>query len=291
LEDLFSIKITTFAAQCLSSKPSESRASYPSFIIQRAFNRFLYQSLQITTASEKMKFLNILALAVASSATPIAIPESGSAVVATRQILDRTGLTENEFSSLIGGGCKDVIFVWARGSTEAGNMGAIIGQPLGDELRREYGRDLAIEGIDYAALLSTNYLPGGTDLASELMMRNTLQDINRKCPSAIIVCGGYSQGAAVNHRAIEDLSDAVKNQIAGVVTFGDTQARADNQQIPRFPKDKLKIFCGGAIRDTVCDGNLAAAVLAPHLSYGRNAEEAGRFLIGKINAVRGSKTS
>ena len=50
-----------------------------------------------------------------------------------------------------------------------------------------------------------------------------------------------SQGAAVNHRAIEDLSQAVKNQIAAVVTFGDTQARADNQQIPNFPKDKLKI--------------------------------------------------
>lgn len=95
-----------------------------------------------------------------------------------------------------------------------------------------------------------------------------------------------SQGAAVNHRAIEDLSTSVKNQIAGVVTFGDTQARADNQQIPNFPRDKLKIFCGGVIRDTVCDGVLSAAVLAPHLSYGRDAGEAGEFLIGKIDAVR-----
>ena len=69
-----------------------------------------------------MKFLSILALAVASSATPIAIPETDAAVVASRQILDRTSLTENEFSQLIGGGCRDIIFVWARGSTEAGNM-------------------------------------------------------------------------------------------------------------------------------------------------------------------------
>jgi cutinase len=159
--------------------------------------------------------------------------------------------------------------------------------------------------VDYAALLSTNYLPGGTDILAELEMRGILEDINRRCPASVIVCGGYSyvsptqlrsvrdkadfcnrQGAAVNHRAIEDLSTAVKNQIAGVVTFGDTQNRADNQQIPNFPKDKIKIFCGGVIRDTVCDGNLAGAVLAPHLSYGRNAEEAGRFFIGKINAVR-----
>ncbi|KAI4941017.1 hypothetical protein J4E91_011010 [Alternaria rosae] len=234
--------------------------------------------------------ISVLALAIASSATPIALPNSGSAVVATRQIFfDRTDLTENEFSSRLGGGCRDVIFVWARGSTEAGNMGSIIGQPLGDELRREYGDDLAIEGVDYAALLSTNYLPGGTDLVSEREMRGILEDINRQCPSAIIVCGGYSQGAAVNHRAIEDLSTSVKDQIAGVVTFGDTQNRRDNQQIPNFPRDKLQIFCGGLVRDTVCDGNLAAAVLLPHLSYGDDAEEAGEFLIGKINAVRRAK--
>lgn len=70
-----------------------------------------------------MKLFTILALVVASSATPISLGVSESAVVATRQLIfDRTSLTENEFSQLIGGGCKDVIFVWARGSTEAGNM-------------------------------------------------------------------------------------------------------------------------------------------------------------------------
>jgi cutinase len=63
---------------------------------------------------------------------------------------------------------------------------------LGDELRKAFGRDLAIEGVDYEALLSTNYLPGGTSLVAELEMRGILQDINRQCPNAIIVCGGYS---------------------------------------------------------------------------------------------------
>jgi cutinase len=76
------------------------------------------------------------------------------------------------------------------------------------------------------------------------------------------------------------------DQIKGVVTFGDTQNRRDNGQIPNLPKDKIKIFCGSALaRDTVCDGNLAGAVLAPHLSYGRDAREAGEFLIGKAGNV------
>ena len=87
-----------------------------SFVIHHLF----YQSL--ATISEMAKLFSLLTLVVAAAATPVVIPASKSAVVATRQLVfDRTSLTENEFSSILGG-CKDVIFVWARGSTELGNM-------------------------------------------------------------------------------------------------------------------------------------------------------------------------
>jgi hypothetical protein len=72
-----------------------------------------------------MLLSTILTLIVAAAATPVKLPvsETESAVVVTRQLLsDRTGITENQFSRRIGGGCKDIIFVWARGSTEVGNM-------------------------------------------------------------------------------------------------------------------------------------------------------------------------
>jgi hypothetical protein len=67
--------------------------------------------------------LSILALIVAASAAPVEIPVSQSAVVATRElkVVDYTSMIENEFSSLLNE-CKDVIFVWARGTAEAGNM-------------------------------------------------------------------------------------------------------------------------------------------------------------------------
>lgn len=71
-------------------------------------------------------------------------------------------------------------------------QGTVVGQPLGDELRKEYGSDLQIEGVDYAALLSTNYLPGGTDLAAEVEMKGILNNIHKRCPEAIILTGGYS---------------------------------------------------------------------------------------------------
>lgn len=108
--------------------------------------------------------------------------------------------------------------------------GTIVGPPTSDGLKRIFGStNVRTEGIDYAALLSTNALPGGTDSRSKRLMQDTLNDMHRRCPDSVIVTGGYSQGAAVNHRAIEELPQAVKDQIAGVILYGDTQ----KQQVSR----------------------------------------------------------
>ena len=97
-----------------------------------------------------------------------------------------------------------------------------------------------------------------------------------------------SQGAAVNHRVIEDLPQDQQDRIAGVIMFGDTQDRADGGQIPNFDPAKTEIICASRPRDTVCDGVLTAAVLPPHLSYGRNADEGADFLIGQVRGVLGA---
>jgi cutinase len=140
---------------------------------------------------------------------------------------------------------------------------------------------VAVEGVNYAALLSTNYLPGGTDAVSEAAMRTLINLANTKCPNAQILTGGYSQGGAVNHRAIEDLPQNVKDKIRGIVLFGDTQKRADGDQINGISTSRTKFFCAGGL-DQVCNGVLSAAVLAPHLSYGVNAVEAGNWLADQV---------
>jgi cutinase len=44
---------------------------------------------------------------------------AASSPIETRQLIGGTGSSSSEFSS---GGCRDVLFAWARGSTEIGNM-------------------------------------------------------------------------------------------------------------------------------------------------------------------------
>ncbi|PVH97969.1 carbohydrate esterase family 5 protein [Periconia macrospinosa] len=190
-----------------------------------------------------------------------------------------TGITSKEFSQ---GGCRDVLFAWARGSTEAGNMGTVVGPPTSDGIKAKFGEtNVATEGIDYDAALAPNALPGGTDSKSRDLMVDTLTAMATQCPDSVIVAGGYSQGAAVSHRAIESLPANVQSRIAGVILYGDTQFTQDNGQISGFPQDKTKIIC--ATGDLVCKGSLV--ILPAHLSYGRNAGEGSDFLNQQITAA------
>ncbi|KAL2062485.1 hypothetical protein VTL71DRAFT_6751 [Oculimacula yallundae] len=205
------------------------------------------------------------------SANPIALEVRQSTNV---------GITANEFTR---GGCKPVIFVFARGSTEIGNMGSTVGPPTGEGLKRAFGgNNVAVEGIDYPALISTNLLPGGADLGGIREMADLFEDAASRCPTSILVGGGYSQGAALCHRAIEDLPQTVKDRIVGVVTYGDTKNTQDRGQIPNFPKEKVLVICNTG--DAVCLGSLT--ILAPHLDYVRRVPEALTFLTGKIKAAQ-----
>ncbi|KAF6839175.1 cutinase [Colletotrichum plurivorum] len=242
-----------------------------------------------------MKSLTILTLAALAIASPVHIDHTDANEIA-RLSTRATGPVSKEFTM---GGCRDVIFIFARGSTEVGNMatdirrsvvadvnaqlqGATVGPPTSDGLKKRYGENkVATEGVDYAAALTPNFLPGGADPAGVIEMKKLLTDATGKCPNAKIVAGGYSQGAAIAHRSIESLPDQAKSRILGVITYGDTQTTQDKAQIPNFPKDKLKIICNDG--DKVCTGTLE--ITPAHLDYQKRVPEAVEFLVGKIGNI------
>ena len=112
-------------------------------------------------------------------------------------------------------------------------------------------------------------------------MQDTLNAMASQCADSVIVAGGYSQGAAVSHRAIESLDPAVQDQIAGVILYGDTQKQQDNNQIPNFPQEKTMIICQPG--DLVCVGTLT--ILPAHLTYGQRADEGVQFLTTQVQGA------
>jgi len=190
------------------------------------------------------------------------------------------------------GACKDVTFIWVRGTTEAANLGAFVGAKLVPELRKVFP-SLAVEGVTYGAGIAGNLTPGGGDPAG---IQEATKDYNlavTKCPDTIIIGGGYSQGAAITHRAVEKLPQNVKDKIAGIALYGDTQNKQDGAKIKNFPPERVHVYCNGYAElkskssDGVCGGGLN--VNAGHLAYGDSMKPGAEFLKARVEALKSSK--
>ncbi|KAJ4329809.1 hypothetical protein N0V87_010546 [Didymella glomerata] len=226
-----------------------------------------------------MKFLAVALFAVLATTSPIVIPEAEAIELQARQL----GLSSTELESGSSSACPKAILIFARGSTETGNLGTL-GVPLGNALKSRYGAaNVWVQGVGgpYGATLGDNFLPRGTSAAAIREGVRLLNLANSKCPNSKVVTGGYSQGSALMAAALTDATANVRNQAVGTVLFGYTQNQQNRGGVPSYPSDRLKVFC--AVGDLVCDGTLI--ITAAHLSYGDEAAgEAPRFLAGKIGA-------
>jgi cutinase len=104
----------------------------------------------------------------------------------------------------------------------------------------------------------------------------------KKCPNTVVTGGGYSQGAAIMHRAIEKLPEDVKARIAAILLYGDTQYPVDGPRIKGFPPDKVKTICKPD--DGVCKGMIT--VSAGHMSYSAKAAEGASWVVQKVKAAK-----
>ncbi|KAF4814594.1 Cutinase 1 [Colletotrichum tropicale] len=223
-----------------------------------------------------MKFLSVLSLAITlAAAAPVEV-ETGVALE-TRQ-----SSTRNELETGSSSACPKVIYIFARASTEPGNMGISAGPIVADALERIYGaNDVWVQGVGgpYLADLASNFLPDGTSSAAINEARRLFTLANTKCPNAAIVSGGYSQGTAVMAGSISGLSTTIKNQIKGVVLFGYTKNLQNLGRIPNFETSKTEVYCD--IADAVCYGTLF--ILPAHFLYQTDAAIAApRFLQARI---------
>lgn len=193
----------------------------------------------------------------------------------------------NPFSSdeLDSGSCKEVIFIFARGSMEPGNMGIIIGPETCSALKGKLGSGkVACQGVggDYTASMFDNASLQFTSQAAINEAKRYFTRAVQKCPNAKIVFGGYSQGGAVMHGAVSGLDANTRNRLVGGVLFGDSMNGRNSGRIPNYPADRVKELCNDG--DGIC-ATFLYGITSAHLTYGMDgsANEAATFLAQKVN--------
>lgn len=163
----------------------------------------------------------LLALAGAALSTPATVAtglQQKHQALSPRQ--NRGSFRGTSQNGLQGGACADNMIIFARGTTEAGNVGSISGPPFFQAMAAQVGADnLLVQGVEYPADIP-GFLAGGDADGSQLMADLTTQAV-ADCPGSKVIMSGYSQGAQLVHNAAELMDAAAVSQVAGTVLFGD----------------------------------------------------------------------
>lgn len=179
--------------------------------------------------------------------------------------------------------CKAATLIFARGTTEMGNMGSVVGPGFGNALKEQLGQDkVAIQGVDYAADAGgiATEVTGG---AGTQAMVADVQKAIQKCPDTQIILSGYSQGAMLVHNTMSKLSADQAKSIKAAVTFGDP---FKTQALKNLPEGSFRTFCASG--DAVCgggstSGSSSSASTSGHLGYGSDAGTAAQFVKTKVS--------
>lgn len=122
-----------------------------------------------------------------------------------------------------GASCKTFTLLFARGTTETGTLGTVVGPGLQKSVESALGSDqVTVQGVAYAADAGgitaevSGSGPGSVAMAQEADTWLT------NCPGTKLIITGYSQGAMVVHNAASKLKAAGSiSSVVAAVTFGD----------------------------------------------------------------------
>ncbi|GKT56441.1 carbohydrate esterase family 5 protein [Colletotrichum tofieldiae] len=200
----------------------------------------------------------------------------GTALASPVEIQPRQADFSGNQQDGLNGDCKSMIVIFARGTTEGGNVGTIAGPPFFQALSTQVGGNLAVQGVEYPADIP-GFLAGGDANGSQMMATLTEKAIT-SCPNSAVIMSGYSQGGQLVHNGAAMMSAATVAKVAGVVIFGDP---LNGQPVQGVDASRTKIICHNG--DNICEGG--NQIRRAHLTYGNDAPEAAQFAASMMPAA------
>lgn len=228
-----------------------------------------------------MKFSASISYALYAASVAMAMPAVIKRATGTSY---SGGLTATDVTD---GKCAPLTFIFARGSTESGNMGSTVGPALAKALIASLGdSNVVVQGVDYDATIESNVSLGSDGGPT---MAKLAEEALSNCPNTSIALSGYSQGAMVVHYAVKSAGLSASD-VSSAVLYGDP---LDGQSVGSLPSSKLKEYCASG--DGVCETH-TFDITAAHLSYttGDDISGGSEFIIsaaGLSSSVTSSASS
>ncbi|APA13668.1 hypothetical protein SS1G_07661 [Sclerotinia sclerotiorum 1980 UF-70] len=166
--------------------------------------------------------------------------------------------------------CTAVTVIFARGTTEIGTLGTVVGPPFLQALQSSLGSSaVSMTGVDYPADIP-GFLEGGDSAGSQTMAKMVTSALS-SCPETKIVMSGYSQGGQLVHNAAKLLPAATMSKVSSAVIFGDPD---NGKAVQGLSSAKTDIICH--MGDDICLGG--DMILYAHLTYGMDVTAAAAFV-------------
>ncbi|KAF7923154.1 uncharacterized protein EAE98_007859 [Botrytis deweyae] len=166
--------------------------------------------------------------------------------------------------------CSDVTVIFARGTTEIGTLGTVVGPPFLSALKSALGSSsVTMNGVNYPADIP-GFLQGGDPAGSKTMASMVTSTLS-SCPDTKVVISGYSQGGQLVHNAAKLLPADTTAKISSAVIFGDPD---NGDAVQGVSADKTDIICH--VGDNICQGG--SLILMAHLTYGMDTTAAAAFV-------------
>ncbi|ETS84406.1 hypothetical protein PFICI_02431 [Pestalotiopsis fici W106-1] len=185
-------------------------------------------------------------------------------------------------SATAASGCTAYTVLFARGTTETGTLGTVVGPGLQKAVQSSLGADqVTMKGTSYPAdMAGITSEATGSGPGSKAMTADATSVLS-SCPDTKIILTGYSQGGMVVHNAAKQIKAAGKSVI-GAVTFGDPYVGqlptgVDAAHFDSFCASGDSV-CGAGSYGCAASGGCKSSSTSGHLGYGSDVNAAAAFI-------------